>query len=335
MPACALVHVSGLAALNPGASLEPFEYELETGPGEVLIRVSHCGICHSDVHLVDGDWGRQGFPLVPGHEVIGTVEEIGAGVDTLEVGDRVGLGWQCGACHTCDYCLRGDQNLCSKNRATAMSYGGFADLVKAEAPLVFKIPDSLSSAQTAPMLCGGITTYSPIRRLAARKSRVGIVGLGGLGHLGVQWAAAMGHHVTVFSHSKDKEDHALDLGAGTFVDSTQPKDIADAKCDLIVQTANVDLDWGAYLAALRPNGTLCFVGVPPSPLQLGVGQLLGGQKSITASAIGGASLMTEMLDFAAKHNVESIIETRPMADANAALDRTRQGKARLRMVLEA
>ncbi len=323
------------AAHTPGESLRPFEYDASPGAGEVLIRVSHCGICRSDVHLVDGGWGTQGFPLVPGHEVIGTVEETGAGVEVHEVGDRVGLGWQCGACHACEYCLRGDQNLCSKNRATARSFGGFADLVLAEAPLVVPVPDGLDAARTAPLLCGGVTTYSPIRRLARPGSRVGIVGLGGLGHLGVQWAAAMGHDVTVFSHSPAKADEAERLGADTFVDSNDAAAVAAARCDLIVQTVDVDLNWGAYLQALRPNGTLCFVGVPPSPLSVHVGSLLGGQKSVTASAIGGAAMIKDMLEFAERHDVGAVVERMPMAEANAALDRTRQGKARYRMVLEA
>lgn len=329
------MQVHALAAPTPGASLEPFGYDTEVAPGEVLIRVEHCGICHSDVHLVDGDWGEHGFPLVPGHEVVGTVEQLGAGVTGPEVGDRVGLGWQCGACHRCRYCVRGEQNLCRQNRATARSRGGFADRVKAQAPLVFPVPDALDSARAAPLLCGGVTTYAPIRRLARPGDRVGIVGLGGLGHLGVQWAAAMGCGVTVFSGSPDKEDDARRLGADAFVDSGDPGAVAAARCDLVVSTVYADLDWNAYLRALRPNGTLCFVGVPPSPLSLHAGQLLGGQKSVTASAIGGAAAIREMLRFAALHDVGAVVETRPLAEADAALDRTRRGQARYRMVLEA
>lgn len=329
------MHVQALAAHTPGAPLAPFEYDTDAGPGEVLIRVEHCGICHSDVHLVDGDWGRDGFPLVPGHEVVGTVEEAGAGVAGLEPGDRVGLGWQCGACHACEHCVRGDQNLCRRNRATARSRGGFADFVKADAPLVFRIPDALDSVRAAPLLCGGVTTFSPVRRLARPGDRVGIVGLGGLGHLGVQWAAKMGCHVTAFSHSPDKRDEAEELGARAFVDSDDPEAVAAARCDLIVSTVNVDLDWSTYLRALRPNGTLCFVGVPPTALSLHASQLLGGQKSVTGSAIGGARMIRDMLDFAALHDVGAVVETAPMSEADAALDRTRRGEARYRMVLEA
>ncbi|MGB0651597.1 MAG: NAD(P)-dependent alcohol dehydrogenase [Thermoplasmatota archaeon] len=329
------MQVHAHAAPTKGSTLEPFTYEAEPGPHEVLIRVSHCGICHSDVHLIDDDWRSSQYPLVPGHEVVGTVAEAGDAVLGLKEGDRVGLGWQCGACHACDACARGDENLCPGNQATAVGHhGGFADHVLADARMAFKLPDGLSSEGAAPLLCGGITVYSPLRRLAGPGARVGVIGIGGLGHMGVRFAKALGYEVTAYSGSPDKEDEARALGADHFVSSADGGPKAGPRQDLIINTAYADLDWNGYLRALRPNGTLCFVGVPPSDLGIHAGTLLAGQKRVTASAIGGRALIREMLDFAAARGVEAQTEAFSMTDVNAALEHLRAGKARYRVVLE-
>lgn len=205
--------ISAYAAHEEKGSLHSFEYEtLALAPDEVEVMVSHCGICHSDVHLVDNDWGVSDFPLVPGHEVIGTVAALGSAVSEFKVGQRVGIGWQCGSCLECDDCRRGEENLCSKSQPVAVGhYGGFADRVRSNARFVFPIPDALSSENAAPLLCGGITVYSPFRHYDVKPyMKVGVIGIGGLGHLALQFARAFGCEVTAFSHDPSKEKEARD-----------------------------------------------------------------------------------------------------------------------------
>jgi uncharacterized zinc-type alcohol dehydrogenase-like protein len=327
------------AAHTKKGALVPFVYEPSPlGPHDVEIRVSHCGICHSDVHLVDGDWGVGSYPMVPGHEIVGTVVALGPEVRHLEAGQRVGVGWQRGACLSCPSCAAGEENLCARNEATCVDHhGGFADRIRVDSRFAFPMPDALVSESAAPLLCGGITVYSPLRRWATSSMTVGVVGIGGLGHLALQFARAMGCAVTAISSSPDKEPEAQALGAHRFLSTRDPKALRSAAgtLDVVLSTVFVSEDWRALLAALRPKGVLCFVGVPDEPLELPVGVLLDGQKTVTASAIGGRPAIREMLAFAARHGIAAKVQVRPLAEADAALAETRKGRARYRMVLAA
>jgi alcohol/geraniol dehydrogenase (NADP+) len=327
------------AAHSKKSALKPFVYEpVPLGPHDVEIRISHCGICHSDVHLVDGDWGTGSYPMVPGHEIVGTVVAAGPEVAHLEAGQRVGVGWQRGACLACEACGSGDENLCSENEATCVGHhGGFADRIRLDGRFAFPIPEGLASENAAPLLCGGATVYSPLRRWVKPSMRVGVVGIGGLGHLALQFAAAMGCEVTAISSTPDKEGDARSFGAHRFLASREPKALRSAasSLDFILSTVFVTPDWDALLAALRPNGVLCLVGATSEPVSVQAFTLLGLQKSITGSAIGGRPAIREMLAFAARHGVGARVQVRPLSEADAALGDVRKGRARYRVVLAA
>ena len=330
--------IQGLAAHAAGAELLSFKYDPgELGLHEVEIAISHCGICHSDLHLIANDWGISLYPFIPGHEVVGTVTAVGADVLSLEVGQRVGLGWQSNSCGVCEWCSRGMENLCPASEGTCVHRnGGYADRVRANARFVIPIPEALESEQAAPLLCGGITVYNPLRTHGVNpSSRVGIVGIGGLGHLAIQFARAFGAEVTAFSTSAEKEEEVRALGAHNFVNSRESKALREAAGtqDFILFSANADQDWGAYVQALRPTGTLCFVGVPPSPVSVHAFPLISGQRSISGSPIGSPYLLKEMLDVAARHNVKAMTESFPMAQANTAIEKVKKNKVRYRAVL--
>jgi alcohol/geraniol dehydrogenase (NADP+) len=332
--------IQALAALGKGQELGPFQYEPEKlGPFDVDIRISHCGICHSDVHLIDNDWGISRYPLVPGHEIIGTVSETGSLVTHLNQGDRVGVGWQRSSCMICEFCMSGQHNLCERQEATcAGHFGGFADRIRVDSRFAIRIPEGLASENAAPLLCGGITVFSPLLRFGVSPvHRVGVIGIGGLGHLALQFARAFGCEVTAFSHSPDKEAEAKKFGAHRFVSTKDKKAMAalDGTLDFILNTANADLAWNDFLDCLRPNGKLCFVGVPPSPAEVSVGRLLGGRKSVAASPIGSPDEIRIMLEFAVRHGIEAKTEVCAMSEANAALAKVRDNSARYRMVLRA
>lgn len=327
------------AAYAAKERLRPFSYP-EPGrmaPMEVLVKISHCGICHSDIHLIDNDWRVSRYPLVPGHEIIGIVEKMGTRVRGLKFGQRVGVGWQAGSCGYCEWCKGGEENLCSDDVATALGhYGGFAQKVIVDSRFAFPIPKALRSQNAAPLLCGGVTVFSPLRRLVARGQKIGVVGIGGLGHLALQFARALGYEVTAFSHSPDKEKEAKRFGAHRFVDSTRKNDLAKLtrSFDFILITSYVKLDWPAYLAMLRPNGRLIVVGAVNEPLEIPSGAIISGQKGVVASVIGSRRMIKDMLGFAARHNIEAQTEVLPLAQVNAALDKVRRNEARYRMVLE-
>ncbi len=330
--------IQGLAAHAAGAELLPFKYDPgELGPEEVEIAITHCGICHSDLHLIANDWGISQYPFIPGHEIIGTVTAVGAEVRMLAVEQRVGLGWQSNSCGECEWCSRGMENLCPASEGTCVHrHGGYADRVRANARFVVPIPDSLESAQTAPLLCGGITVYSPLRTACVNpSSRVGIVGIGGLGHMAIQFARVFGAEVTAFSTSAAKEEEARALGAHHFVNTRESKAMKEVagSMDFVLSTVNADQDWGVYVTALRPTGTLCFVGVPPSPVSVHAFPLISGLRSITGNPIGSPHRLKEMLDVAARHGVKASIESFPMAQANAAIEKVKKNKVRYRAVL--
>jgi uncharacterized zinc-type alcohol dehydrogenase-like protein len=333
-----MAQIPGLAAHAAGSELLPLKYDPgKLGAREVEIAITHCAICHSDLHLIANDWGISQYPFIPGHEIVGTVAALGSEVRSLEVGQRVGLGWQSNSCGQCEWCMSGQENLCASSEGTCVHrHGGYADRVRANARFVVPIPDALPSEQTAPLLCGGITVYNPLRINGVNPStRVGVVGIGGLGHLAIQFARAFGAEVTAFSTTLAKEEEARSLGAHHFVNSRETKSMKEVTgaLDFLLTTVNADQDWGAYLQALRPNGTLWFVGVPPSPVSVHAFPLISGQRTIGGSPVGSPFRLREMLDVAARHGVKATTERFPMDKANEAIDKVKKGKVRYRAVL--
>lgn len=334
-----MAEIRGYAVHAAGAELLPYRYTPgELGPQDVEIAITHCGICHSDIHLISNDWGISQYPFIPGHEIVGTVEAVGDAVLTLEKGQRVGLGWQSNSCGTCEWCMRGLENLCPAAEGTCVHRnGGYADRVRANARFVIPIPEALDSAGTAPLLCGGITVYNPLRTHGINpSSRVGVVGIGGLGHLAIQFARIFGAEVTAFSTSAGKEKEARALGASHFVNTRESKAMKEVagKLDFIVTTVNADQDWGTFIQALRPTGTLCFVGVPPSPVAVHAFPLISGLRTITGNPTGSPFRLREMLDVAARHSVQAQTEVFPMNKANEAIEKVKKSKVRYRGVLE-
>jgi uncharacterized zinc-type alcohol dehydrogenase-like protein len=331
--------IKAYAAFEPGGELKPFEYDPgPLGNEDVEIEVEYCGICHSDLSLLNNEWGISQYPLVPGHEVVGTIAAVGDQVTHLHVGQRVGLGWYSRSCMTCEWCMSGDHNLCQTAEATIVGrYGGFADRVRAHQAWVVPLPETLNPAVSGPLFCGGITVFNPIVQFGVKSTdRVGVIGIGGLGHIALRFLRAWGCDVTAFSSSPDKEAEARELGANHFVNSRDPealKAVANS-LDLVLSTVNVDLNWDAYVATLRPKGRLHFVGVVPNPISSSLIPLLLGQKSLSASPLGSPATVTQMLEFAARHGIEPITETFQFSQVNEAMQRLNSGKARYRLVLK-
>src|SRR5580704_15090622 len=313
-----MAQIQGLAAHAAGAELLPYRYDPgKLGAQEVEIAITHCGICHSDLHLISNDWGISHYPFIPGHEIVGTVAAVGSDVRLLQIGERVGLGWQSNSCAECEWCTRGMENLCPASEGTCVHRnGGYAERVRANARFVIPIPEALKSEHAAPLLCGGITVYSPLRNHGVRpSSRVGIIGIGGLGHIGLQFARAFGADVTAFSTSKDKEAEAKSLGAHHFVntrDTGALKKLAGS-FDFLLSTVSADQDWQAYVNCLRPKGMMCVVGAAPSPIQLQAFALIGQQRAVSGSPTGSPRDLHEMLDVAARHGVKAVTERFAMA----------------------
>ncbi len=331
--------VHAFAAHEPGAPLEPFEYELDPiGAHDVDVAVEHCGICHSDLSMLNNEWQWSEYPLVPGHEVTGIVQAVGEYVTNIKIGDRVGLGWHAGYCMTCPQCMSGDHNMCPDGIGTIVGrYGGFADLVRAQSPAVIKLPDGIDSGNAGPLFCGGITVFTPFTQFELQPTgSVGVVGIGGLGHLALQFARAWGCHVTAFTSSASKQQQAIDMGAHETIDSRDEQAIeaAAGRFDMLIITVNVPLNWNAYIAALKPRGRLHFVGAVLAPLDLAVFPMIGGQKSVSGSPVGSPATIARMLEFCARHNIKPVTEHFPMSDVNAAFDHLRAGKARYRIVLD-
>lgn len=330
--------IHAYATKTPGGKLEKFEFNSGAlSETEVEIKVAYCGICHSDLSLINNDWGNSSFPLVPGHEVVGTVTKVGSQVKHLKEGQKVGIGWFSGSCMTCPDCMGGDHNLCPESEQTIVGrHGGFADKMRAHAEWVFPLPDALDFAKAGPLFCGGITVFNPfVINNIKPTDRVGVVGIGGLGHLALQFAKAWGCEVTAFSSTADKETEAKELGAHHFVASKDPEEIEKiaSSLDMILVTINVPLDWAPYIAALRAKGKLHFVGAAPE-VSSEVFPLIMGQKSIGASPLGSPSTVGKMLEFCARHDIQPVTEHFKMSQVNEALDHLREGNARYRVVLE-
>ncbi len=326
------------AAKTAGGTLEPFSYDPgELGPEEVEIKVTHCGLCHSDLSMLDNEWGMSKYPFVPGHEVAGTVSGLGAEAKGVALGQRVGLGWSAHSCLACRDCLSGDHHLCSRVQGTIVGrHGGFADRVRAQWTWVRPIPEGLDMAKTGPLLCGGVTVFAPLFfNHVPSTAHVGIIGIGGLGHMAVQFASKWGCEVHAFTTSDSKEAEARTLGA-RFVHNTRKPDALKKlarSLDLIISTINVPLDVPALLDTLRPKGHLHTVGAVLKPLEVPAFGLISGQKSIGGSPTGSPVVIDEMLEFSARHSIAPITETFPMSQVNDAFEHLRSGKARYRIVL--
>ncbi len=328
------------AAQAAGGRLEPYEFEPgPLGDEEVEIAVEHCGICHSDLSMIDDAWHFSSYPLVPGHEVVGRVVALGSHVKGLSIGQRVGVGWMNSSCLHCRPCVDGDQHLCTDSRATISGRsGGFAERLRAQWIWAIPLPDGLSAEAAGPLFCGGITVFSPfIEYGISPTSRVGVVGIGGLGHLAVKFARAWGCEVTALTSSAQKIAEAQAMGAHHVVASNDPValDALAGRFDLVIVTVNVPLDWRALLQTLAPRGRLHFVGAVPEPIPVPAFALIGRQKSISGSPIGSPANMARMLDFCARHGIAPQVEHFPMSRVNEALDHLRAGKARYRIVLDA
>jgi len=330
--------VNAYAVHEAGGRFEPFTYDVgELNPNEVEIDVLHCGICHSDLSMVENEWEMSQYPLVAGHEVIGKISAKGSNVQHLETGTTVGLGWHSGYCGFCHSCKSGDQNLCHEAQGTIVAHhGGFADKVRADAHSVVPIPDGVDLKSAGPLLCGGITVFNPLVQFDIKPTdNTAVVGIGGLGHMALQFLNAWGCGVTAFTSSEKKRHEALNLGAQTTLNSRDPAELeaAAGSFDFIISTVNVKLDWNLYLNALKPKGRLHLVGATLEPLDVGVFPLLMGQRSISGSPVGSPATIGQMLEFALRHNVKPQVEAYPMSKINEAFDHLKSGNAKYRIVL--
>jgi uncharacterized zinc-type alcohol dehydrogenase-like protein len=336
------------AAQSARAPLAPFEItRREVGDHDVQIEIAYCGVCHSDVHQARDEWGGSMFPMVPGHEIVGRVSRVGAQVRRFRVGDLAGVGCLVDSCRTCDSCRRDLEQFCARGAAftyngTEMdrgtpTYGGYSARVVVVEEFVLALSPGSDLASTAPLLCAGITTYSPLRHWNVKKGdRVAVVGLGGLGHMGVKLAASMGAEVTMLSTSPGKEGDARRLGAHAFAltsDSGTFRKLA-SRFDLILDTISAPHDLEAYLGMLRVDGVLVMVGVPPTPAPVKAFSLIGGRRSLAGSLIGGIRETQEMLDYCAEHRIGADVEVIPIQKINEAYDRMVRGDVRYRFVID-
>jgi uncharacterized zinc-type alcohol dehydrogenase-like protein len=331
--------IKALAAASAGAALEPFEFEMpELGEEEVEIDVEYCGICHSDLSMWKNEWRMTKYPFVPGHEVIGIVSKVGSAAKKRKVGDRVGLGWISGSCMACKQCLSGHQNLCPNLESTIVGrYGGFAQKTRAHWAWAIPVSDELDASKFGPMFCGGITVFQPIVIGAVKPTdKVAVIGIGGLGHIALQFLAKWGCEVTAFTSSASKVEEAKKMGAHKTLDSTDTDALRTAagQFDFILSTVNVALDWKAILNALAPAGRLHFVGAALEPIPIPAMALIGGEKSIAGSPTGPPGTTATMLEFCARHDIAPITEEFPMSQANKAFQHLEDGKARYRIVLK-
>jgi uncharacterized zinc-type alcohol dehydrogenase-like protein len=330
--------IKAYAASTPHAPLELFGFDPgEIGPEEVEIKVTHCGICHSDLSMLDNDWGMSKYPFVPGHEAVGTVVDLGPQAKGLKIGQRVGVGWSAYSCLSCHECLSGDHHLCVHTQGTIVGrYGGFADRLRVQWTWARPLPDALDLAKAGPLLCSGITVFSPLlQHNLPPTARIGIIGIGGLGHMALQFANKWGCEVHAFTTSDSKETEARELGAhqvhNTKRDGALQK-IAGS-LDLIISTINVPMDIAGLLGTLAPKGILHIVGGVLEPMAVPAFGLIMGRKSVAGSPTGSPTAIDQMLAFSARHSVVPVTETFPMSKVNDALEHLRAGKARYRIVL--
>jgi len=334
------------AAFDPKSPMKSFKFERRNlGPADVQIDILFCGVCHSDLHTINGDWGPQNYPLVPGHEIVGRVESIGNKVGKYKVGDLVGVGCFVDSCRSCAPCKDGEQQYCEKGAMFTygaqdanggFTQGGYSTKIVVDENYVLSIPDGIPLANAAPLLCAGITTYSPLKHWNVKKGdKVGVVGLGGLGHMAVKLAAAMGAEVTVFSTSENKKADAMKLGAHNFVVTKNPDQLKSAAntLNLILDTVSAGHDYNLYLNLLKKDGTMVLLGLP-APQAVSAGSVIMKRRSLAGSLIGGIPETQEMLNFCAKHKISADIEVIPMDKINESFVRMLKGDVHYRFVID-
>ena len=343
-----MIKAKGYAAQDAETDLAPWQFERrEPGPHDVQFDILFCGVCHSDLHQIKNDWGGSKFPMVPGHEIVGKVVAVGSHVKKFKVGDLAGTGCLVDSCRTCENCAEGLEQYCLnggtgtynafEQDGKTPTYGGYSNTIVVHEDFVLRISDKLDLAATAPLLCAGITTYSPLRHWKVGKGhKLAVLGLGGLGHMAVKFGVSFGAEVTVLSTSPDKEAAAKALGAHKFVVTTDEEQLKNVKgtFDFILDTVSAPHDMNAYLGLLRTNGVHICVGIPPGQLEIHPFSLLGKRKSIAGSGIGGLPETQEMLDYCAEHNIVSDIEMIEMKDIHTAFDRMAKGDVRYRFVID-
>ena len=343
-----MLETRGYAAQSPSSELGPFTFtRRQPGPRDVLIEILYCGVCHSDIHQARDEWGGSIFPMVPGHEIVGRVTQVGAEVTKFKVGDLAGVGCFVDSCRGCRNCKDGEEQYCENHLVATYNstekdektptYGGYSSQIVVDEEYTLTIPTTLPLANVAPLLCAGITTYSPLRRFKVGPGhKVGVVGLGGLGHMGVKLAASMGAEVTVFSTSAGKEQDARGLGAHHFVVTREPQNLAPlaATFDFILDTVSAVHEVNPYLNLLRREGVMALVGAPEKPLEVAAFSLLSNGRSLVGSMIGGIRETQEMLDYCAEKNIASDVEVIPIEQINEAYERTIRSDVRYRFVID-
>jgi len=342
-----MIKSKGYAGFDSSSPLKPFEFtRREVGADDVLIDITYCGVCHSDIHSVRNEWKGARYPLVPGHEIVGVVKQVGANVKQHKVGDIVGVGCMvnaCGECHSChrdleQYCQKGSTYTYNSVEADGnITKGGYSNNIVVKEKFVLKVPANLNLEQVAPLLCAGITTYSPLRHWKVGKGqKVGIVGLGGLGHMAVKFARSFGAHVVVFTTSISKKDDAIKMGAHEVVSSKDPEEFNKQvnSFDFILDTVSAPHNVESYIGLLKIDGTLCMVGASPDPHQVSSFTLVSGRKSLSGSLIGGIAETQEMLDYCGKHNITCDIEMLPIQKINDAYERVLKSDVKYRFVID-
>ena len=342
-----MLSTQGYAAASAKAPLAPHSFERrEPGEHDVVIDIKYCGICHTDIHQVRDEWGGAIYPMVPGHEIAGVVASVGKAVEKYKVGDKVGVGCFVDSCRTCESCKRGLEQYCaagpvftynSRERDGTPTMGGYSDKIVVNQDYIVRIPDNLPLDASAPLLCAGITLYSPLKHWnAGPGKRVAIVGLGGLGHIGVKLAHAMGAEVTVLSQSLKKQEDGKRLGADHYLATSDPATFEKNKgsYDLIISTVSADLEWEQYVNLLRPDGALVVVGIPVKPIPVSAFPLVMGRRSVAGSMIGGIAETQEMLDYCGEHGIACDIEIIPMEQVDEAYERILKSDVRYRFVID-
>ena len=336
-----MVTVNAYAAFKQGEELKPYQYQLndKISDQEVDVRVEYCGLCHSDISMINNEWQMTQYPIVAGHEVIGKVVNKGSKVKHLSIGDNVGVGWFSGSCQTCQNCMSGDHNLCSGAAQTIVGrHGGFADLVRVKSEWAIKLPKALNPETAGPLFCGGITVFNPIMQFNVKPTdRVGVIGIGGLGHMAVKFLNKWGCEVTAFTANSKKEQEVKDIGAHRVLSSTSHQgyiDDFDKYFDFILNTANVTLNWDAYLQMLKPKGRLHTVGAVLEPLKIPAFSLITAQRSVSGSPLGSPAVIEKMLEFCARHQIEPTVEYFSMKDVNQAIKKLMDKNIRFRAVLK-
>jgi len=331
--------VKAYASNDAGGKLIPFQYELpELGTDQVDIKVHYCGICHSDLSMLNNEWGMTQYPFVPGHEIVGEVIAVGSDVKNLEPGNLVGLGWNSASCMHCKQCMDGSHHLCDTVEGTIVGrHGGFADTVRSHWSWAIPLPEGIDLKKAGPLLCGGITVFNPILLAGVKATdRVGVIGIGGLGHMALKFLNKWGCEVVAFSSNPDKKEQIMAMGATKIVNSRDKKELESiaGSLDFILNTTNVTLDWNSYLTALAPKGRFHNVGAVLEPLAIPAFSLIMGEKSVAGSPLGSPALTLKMLEFCVRHDIYPMVEEFPLSEVNEAMDHLEQGKARYRIVLK-